>query len=99
MNRGAFERLFEGEWREDPRQSLRHHRLAAAGRTDQEQVVAARGRDFEGAPGQKLAANVREIGRGDRGRGRRLRAWKHVNCLGMVQGAERFAQRPHGAHF
>ena len=49
--------------RQQPRQPAREHRLAHAGRTDHEQVVAARGRDLERALGVVLPADVGEVRR------------------------------------
>ena len=47
-------------------QPARQHRLAGAGRPDEQQVVAARGGDLEGAPRQRLAADVGQVGAGAR---------------------------------
>ena len=47
--------------RHDPRDAPRHHRLAGAGRADEEQIVAAGRRDLERPSRQKLTANVREV--------------------------------------
>ena len=48
-----------------PGDAPRHHRLARAGRADEQQVVAAGRRDLEGATRQELTADVGEIGRGE----------------------------------
>ena len=57
-----------------PEKPLGQHRLAGPGRADHEQVVPARGGDLERQPGQRLAADVGEVGRwrrlGDAGRRR-----------------------------
>ena len=58
---GRGERLGLVERRQDPRQALREHRLAGAGRPEEEQVVAARGRDLERALGVLLAGDVGEV--------------------------------------
>ena len=51
------------ERRQDPGQPAREHRLPRAGRPAEEDVVAARGRQLEGAPGAFLSADVGEVGR------------------------------------
>ena len=58
-----LERLVEGERRQDAGQAAREHRLARAGRADEEQVVAARGGDLERAPRHLLPAHVGEVAR------------------------------------
>ena len=52
------------ERRQDPRQAAREHRLPRAGRAAEEDVVPARGRQLERAPGAFLAAHVGEVGHG-----------------------------------
>ena len=61
-----LERLVEGQRRQDARHAPRHHRLAGAGRTDEQQVVAAGRGDFERAARQQLSAHVRQIRRSRR---------------------------------
>ena len=58
---GRFERLVQGEGREDGGQAAREHGFAGAGRTDQDHVVAAGRGEFEGAFDVFLAAHVAEI--------------------------------------
>ena len=62
VHRRHLERLVERQRRQDPRHPPRHHRLARARRTDQQQVVPAGGRDFKGAAGKQLAAYVGQVG-------------------------------------
>ena len=50
------------ERRQDAGQAARQHRLARAGRPDEQQVVAAGGGDLERAPRERLAAHVGEVG-------------------------------------
>ena len=68
VNRRRLERFRERQRRQDPRDPTRHHRLACAGRTDQQQIVSARGRDLERTPSEQLAADVGEIERVGSGR-------------------------------
>ncbi len=56
------QRLGPVERREQARQSLGEHRLARPGRADHQQVVAAGGGDLQRPPGDRLAADVGEIG-------------------------------------
>ena len=58
---GGFERLLEGERREDRGQPLGQHGLAGAGRADHEDVVAAGRGHFERALGGLLAAHIVEV--------------------------------------
>ena len=51
------------ERREQPGEPLGEHRLAGAGRPDEEEVVPAGGGDLEGAPGEHLAPDLGEVGR------------------------------------
>ena len=51
------------ERRQDPRQPAREHRLPRPGRAAEEDVVPARRRQLERAPGALLPADVREVGR------------------------------------
>ena len=71
MDGGHLEPLFKGERWEDARQPSGQHALAGTGGADEQEVVAARGGDFDGASGQRLAAYISEI-RGRCGR----RSWK-----------------------
>ena len=64
MHRCAVERLVEIERRKNARQPPRHHRLAATGRADQQNVVAAGRGDFQRALRHALADHVGEIGFG-----------------------------------
>ncbi len=54
--------LLSVERREQTGEALSQHRLAAAGRTDQEEVVAASGGDLQRAPGHGLTADVAQVG-------------------------------------
>ena len=51
------------EQRQDPGQPAGEHRLAGARRPREQQVVPARGRELERAPGALLTADVDEVGR------------------------------------
>ena len=62
MDGGHLERFVERQRRQDSRHPSRHHRLAGAGRTDQQQVVAAGRRDFERSARQQLTADIGKIG-------------------------------------
>ena len=61
---GDFERLARLERRQQCGQPLREHALAATGRTDEQQAVAAGRGDFERALAERLAADVGETQRG-----------------------------------
>src|SRR5687768_7814643 len=73
-----LERLFLGERREYRWKPASEHRLARPGRTDEEDVVAARCRDLERALGTLLSGDVAEVGRCRRDRVAvdTLRGWK-----------------------
>jgi len=58
---GRFQRLRRGEGRKYPRHPLRQHRLPAARRPHHEQGVASRRRDFQRAPGHRLAHDVGHV--------------------------------------
>ena len=68
VDRRRFESLRERQWRQNPGNPSCHHRLAGAGRTDEQQVVAAGGGHLERAPREQLAADVGEIERVGSGR-------------------------------
>ena len=72
MHGGDVERLLEGQRRQHPGETASQHRLAGAGRSDQQQMMAAGGRHFERAPRCGLPAQVGQVGRrsleGTRGR-------------------------------
>ena len=57
------QRVGPAEGRQDAGQALRQHRLARAGRSDQQQMVAACRGDLQGLPGYGLPAHVGQIGR------------------------------------
>ena len=59
---GSFECFFFVQWRQQAGQTCGEHRLAGAGRTEHEQVVAAAGRDFQCTPTLVLAAYVGKVG-------------------------------------
>ena len=61
MHGRGLERLVERQRRKDPGEPPRHHRLARARRTDQQQVVSAGRGDFERAAGERLPADVGEV--------------------------------------
>ena len=60
---GDFEQFGRRQRRQDGRQPRRQHRLAGAGRSDHQQVVAAGGGDFERALGAFLALDIGEVER------------------------------------
>ena len=60
--RRRLQRLVLGQRRQQRRQALREHRLAGAGRSDEQQAVPAGGRDLQRALGLRLAAHVAQIG-------------------------------------
>ena len=67
MELRRFERFLPRELGEDRRQAPSEHRLAGAGRTDHQEVVAAGRRDLQGAARLRLTAYLREVdGRGGR---------------------------------
>ena len=66
VDRRDVERLVERQRRQDARHASRHHRLAGARRSDEQQVVTAGRGDLERAPREQLAADVGEI-RAERG--------------------------------
>ena len=61
LHRRGLERLVLRHRGKDPRQALREHRLAGAGRAGEQDAVRARRRDLERAPGLRLAFHVREV--------------------------------------
>jgi hypothetical protein len=61
VHRGDLHGLAEGERRQQRRQRPRQHRLAAAGRAHQQDVVPAGRGDLEGALGVRLAAHVEQV--------------------------------------
>jgi len=61
---GDFERLVEGQRRQHGWDALGEHGLAAAGRADKKQVVAASGGDLDGALGVLLALDLGEVALG-----------------------------------
>ncbi len=94
---GHLQRLRGVERREDPRQAPREHRLPRAGRTLEEQVMAARGGDLEREQRLLLAAHVAEVGvlagRRHRGSGRRRRGKRAA-----AQRGGEIAQVPEARH-
>ena len=56
-----LQRLLDRKGREDARQAPGEHGLAGAGRPDHEEVVAPRRRDLQGAAGERLAPDLREV--------------------------------------
>ena len=94
MNRGALQRFIEGERREDRAEPSGQHRLAGAGRTRQQEVMAAGGGNFERATSQELTANIRKIAfsrigisNGGRSRQRARRSFR------LIQGINGIRQR------
>ena len=64
MHHRRLQRQDPIEWREQPGEPLREHRLARPWRTDEQHVVPARRRDLERQAGHRLSANVGEVGDG-----------------------------------
>ena len=58
---GRRKRFFDGHRREDRGETPCHHRFTASRRTEQDQVMSARGRDFEGAFDGSVPFDVLEI--------------------------------------
>ena len=74
VHRGDLQRLGHRQVREQAGESLRQHRLAGAGRADQQQVVPASGGHLQRPAGFRLADHVRQIGPPrDRADGRAVR--------------------------
>ena len=69
LDRGHLDRFVEVERREDRGEAAREHRLAGSRRTDEENVVTARGGDLEGPLRRLLPTNVGEVAGGERGGG------------------------------
>ena len=61
MNGRDLDRFLERQRRQDARQPSRQHRLAGAGRTDHQQVVAAGGGHFQRASRERLTVKVGQI--------------------------------------
>ncbi len=62
VHRRRIERLVERQWRQNPRDAPRHHRLARTRWSDQEQIVSAGRGNFERAPREQLAAYIAQVG-------------------------------------
>ncbi len=61
MRPGRLDRLLGRQRRQQPDEAPRQHRLAGAGRAEQQHVVAAGGRDLDGVPTEVLAADVGHV--------------------------------------
>ena len=61
VDRRHLERFVERQRRQNARQPARQHRLARAGRADEQQVVAAGRGDLERPPRQRLPAHVGQV--------------------------------------
>ena len=62
VDRGRLHRLLDRERGQDPGDAPGQHRLAGAGWPDEDEVVAARGRDLQRAAGDRLPADVGHVG-------------------------------------
>src|SRR5437763_12815388 len=62
MDRCRIERLLEGQRRKNARETARHHRLARARRTDEQEVMSACCGNLERAAREQLTAYVRQVG-------------------------------------
>jgi hypothetical protein len=62
MNFCRFQRFRQGQIRQDCRQSLRQHRLAGSGWTDEDDIVSSGSGDFQGALYMLLAFDLVKIG-------------------------------------
>ena len=63
MDGGHFHGLGVAQVRQESGQPLGQHRLARSGRTRQQQVVGAGGRDLQGTPGLGLAGDIAHVRR------------------------------------
>ena len=82
---GDFEQFRRRQRRQNGRQSRRQHRLAGAGRSDHQEIVAAGRGDFERALGAFLALDIGEVdGRAIYFEDLRLRPRQHLRALEMV---------------
>ena len=61
MDGRDLELLLVGQIRQDADEAMREHRLAAAGWTDEQQVVTAGRSDLDGPPADRLTADVGEV--------------------------------------
>ena len=97
MHGRHLERFVEGQRRQNSRQPPRHHRLAGARRTDEQQVVSAGRGDLERAARQELAAHIGEIGRAARRcTQRRWATGRAARAAGIVQRLDRVGERRDG---
>ncbi len=94
VNRGDLQCLLETERREDTGRPLGHHRLPRPGRTREEDVMAARRRDFERATSELLATDVGEIAMDHLARPA-VRVRRQRDRMRIVQRAHRFGQGSH----
>ena len=95
---GDGDRLPQGERRQQAGQAAGEHRLARAGRTQEEEVVPARGGHFEGPLGGLLATHLREVGTvppDDAGERRRRDRRNGVHAGQVVDGLGQAAQADH----
>ena len=100
--RHDLERFALRERGENRRQPAREHRLPRSGRTDQEHVVPARGRDLERALGGRLADDIGEVRFVAVRRGRWRGPWRRrelprAKLLDQIPKRARRRQR-HAAH-
>ena len=86
VHHGGLQRLVEVERRQEAGQAAGQHGLAAAGRPEEEQVVAARGRHLERPLGHLLPGHVGEVER------RRRAAARAAPRAGAAAGAAPRAQ-------
>ena len=93
---GGLEGFVEVHRREDARHAAGEHRLARAGRPDEEHVVRSCRRDLERAQGLGLAADVAHVGRGALARGRARR--RGVGVHAALERADRLAEVSAGVH-
>ena len=89
-----LERVGGAQVGQQPGQPAGQHRLARAGRADQQEVVPAGGRHLERVAGDRLAADVGQVGAG-----RRRRRRHGLGRVGpRVQAPERPDHQPEGRH-
>jgi hypothetical protein len=60
-DRGALQRFVKRQRRQNSGEPAGEHGLAGARRSDHQQVVSACGRNFQGAPSERLPAQIAQV--------------------------------------